>query len=134
MAKEDKNTPVGRSPLEGKDKVQGTEADIIGDRSHGTDQTGAAAPDQVDQAEINHDKMADGSLRDPRWPASGSSMKVLPPADVTPERAEELNKEYLDKKEEAVSSDQSPTMGTATQSQTEKGAVAPADAPVNKDS
>lgn len=120
MAKDKKETntsPVSRSTVEGKDKVQGTEAELIGDRASGTDQTGAVAPDQIDQARINAEKIADPSLRDPRWPDHGSSMKTLPAEGAEAERAEEFNKEYFDSKEKAIADDKSPTMGASTDSQ-----------------
>lgn len=111
MANEQENQKV-----ETADK--NVEADLMNERTSGTDETGAPAPNQHDQVAINEEKKADPNLRDPRWPA-GTPMKVILPED---EQSKQMNQAFEEHKAKAAAdaADRTPKMGEATDAQQAK--------------
>jgi hypothetical protein len=94
-----------------KEKHESSEEKTMKGLKHGKDEQGQEAPDQVDQVIVNQKrKDADSkgdfaAVRDPRWPAMGNTMTIVPPADKEEAARlgkfnEELRKE-ADKKAES---------------------------------
>lgn len=112
MANEKENKAVGQvvtNPVQPGEVTPNAEADLIKSNAHGVDETGAAAPDQVDQVRINQEKLNDPDKRDPRWPA-GEPIKAVLPEET--EHGKALNEDFNKQKEEAqASGPHNPPMG-----------------------
>jgi hypothetical protein len=98
------------------------EADLVEGRANGTDETGAPAPNQHDQVEINNEKKVNPDLRDPRWPA-GTQPKAIA---AEGEQAEKMNQAFEEKRKAAAeeAADRQPTMGAPTDASRQEGSVA----------
>lgn len=87
---------------EGKER---TEEKTMKGKLHGRDETGAPAPDQADQAQINEEKKQatkegrHDEMHDRRWPPMQRAMGVVPPANE--EEAKELQKAVQEDEKEA---------------------------------